>query len=66
MTQSQDLGRWDDISPLPEDRLLRVKALSDSDLLYAFDQVHNPAINDTVWKPLLEEEVRVRGLRVSN
>jgi hypothetical protein len=45
-----------------EDRSAKVAQLSDAQLAYYYQALHAPAISDNRWLPLLEAEIKRRGL----
>lgn len=45
------------------DRDLAVRRMTDQQLLHYYDRLHHPDLVDDVWIPILEVEIRRRGLR---
>jgi hypothetical protein len=45
------------------DRSQVARELSDHQLLHYYDRLHHPDFIDDLWIPILEEEIRRRGLR---
>lgn len=41
----------------------QVRMMSDGEILYFHDRLHHPSLRENKWIPLLEAEIKRRGLR---
>jgi hypothetical protein len=63
MAEDDDFGRPPGFGDDDElSRLQRVRAMTDEQLLADHARLHHPSLADDLWLPLLEAEIRRRGL----
>lgn len=47
----------------PQAAAEKVRVMADAELLYCYDRLHHPSLSETKWIPLLEADIKRRGLR---